>query len=164
MKTSHQTARWMKPVTAARQLRSKTKSRGLSEDSADRPDFTVKGIFHHDHHIMEVQEVTHREKSLNPEMLTNGRKKELEGWHSFNVVSVVPVEEMMINNRSPLSTRWVDVWKVGSNGTKTMKNRLVIKGYVEDTSKLHTYSPTIGREVVILCLNVILRWDTGDTC
>ncbi len=68
----------------------------------------------------------------------------------------------MIRNKSPLSTRWVDVWKVNAYGTKTMKNRLVIKGYLEDTTKLHTYSPNIGREVVILCLNVIVHhaWTT----
>ncbi len=123
---------------------------------------TVKGLFHHDHHIMGVHEITNREKSLNPEMLTNGRKKELEGWESFNVVSIVPVEEMMIRNKSPLSTRWVDVWKVDAYGTKTMTNRLVIKVYLEDTTKLHTCWPTIGREVVILCLNVIVNhgWTT----
>ncbi len=41
---------------------------------------TVKGIFFHNQHISEVQEVTSRESLLNPEMLINGRKKELDRW------------------------------------------------------------------------------------
>ncbi len=134
--------------TSSRRTRRQTKFYG------DPVGSTVKCLFHHDDHIMEVHEITNREKSLSPEMLTNGRKKELEGWESFNVVSIVPVEEMMIKNKSPLSTRWVDVWKVDAYGTKTMKNILL---HIR-----HTYSPTIGREVVILCLNVIVNhgWTT----
>ncbi len=38
-----------------------------------------------------------------------------------------------------------------------MKNWLIIEACLEATSKLYTYSTTIGREVIILCLNVLVN-------
>ena len=60
----------------------------------------VEGIFYHNQHILDVQAVTSGEKSLNTEMLINGRKNQLDGWQSFSVVSIVLVEEMMRHNKS----------------------------------------------------------------
>ncbi len=85
--SSEATSEQNEEQTSSRRARRQTRFYGDSVGS------TVKGLFHHDHRIMEVYEITNREKSLNPEMLTIGRKKELEGWESFNVVSVVPVKE-----------------------------------------------------------------------
>ncbi len=81
------TVRWMTQVVM-RHL-SKMMAKGQPEESVVRRDSVgspVKGIVIHDQHILEVQKVTSREKSLNPEMPIMVHKKELDGWRALNVV------------------------------------------------------------------------------
>ncbi len=104
--------------------------------------------------LFEVSEVTEEEKNINPEMLDNSCKTELQGWYDFAVVEDVNIDQMIESKCHPLLTRWVHVWKKDQYGTKSMKSRLVIIDFQEDQSQLRTFSPTVAREMVILCLTI----------
>ncbi len=87
-------------------------------------------------------------------MLDNSCETELQGWYDFAVVDEVNIDQMIESKCHPLLTRWVHVWKKDQYGTKSLKSRLVIKGFQEDQSQLRTYSPTVAREMVVLCLTI----------
>ena len=92
---------------------------------------------------------------IDREMLDSSRQLELRSWYDFNVVREGSTFHMLRSNVRPLLTKWVDVWKTDTYGSRKMKSRLSIMGNLEDAHKLRTYSPTMSKEMMLLTIHVI---------
>ncbi len=85
-----------------------------------------------------MSEVTEEEQGINPEMIDNSWKNELQGWYDFAAVEEVNLDQIIESKCHQLLARWVHVSKKDQYGTKSVKSRLVIKGFQEDRSQLRT--------------------------
>ena len=83
--------------------------------------FHVRGEDRRDS-VFSIQEVNTQEKIINREMLDSSRQLELRGWYDFNVVREVSIFHMLRSNVRPLLTKWVDVWKTDTCGSRKMKS------------------------------------------
>ena len=70
----------------------------------------------------------------------DAQQQELQKWKEYSVYT-----EVKDKGQDAITTRWVMTEKNDGN-TKQIKARLVARGYEEDSSKIRTDSPTIGKE------------------
>ena len=75
--------------------------------------------------------------------------KELENWKDFGVYKEVPRD-----GKKALSMRWVMTEKENSSGEKSIKARLVVRGF-EDKDEMKTDSPTASREVLRTFISIL---------
>lgn len=80
---------------------------------------------------------------------------ELEQQKQNDVYSSVPD-----SGQNCISCRWVVTEKQDSDGRSQIKARLVARGFEEDTSSIHTDSPTCGKESlrVVLAIAASQKW------
>ena len=64
-------------------------------------------------------------------MVIAGRREEVEYMHEkLEMFEFVPAEEaMMRSGEAPVSTKWVDVWKMGEDGKWFVRSRLVARDF-----------------------------------
>ena len=120
------------PDIPAQEVKSSRRARVPTQRYDDPIPTDVKNLFlctTERNEIYEISEVTNEEKQLNPDMIYNSCKNELQGWHDFRVIKEVNNGQMINANCDPLLTRWNHIWKKDSFGTKAIKSRLVIKWF-----------------------------------
>ena len=97
---------------------------------------------------------------MNPELLLRSQVEEITGWQNNDVYTEVNRKDIPAGTRI-LNVRWVDSWKSGPMGTKTIKSRCVVKGNQEDATNLSTYAPTVSKKIMMFVMSIAAtqRWD-----
>ncbi len=101
-------------------------------------DSKMSGIFFSDQDTTDLDKnnrVKESETEMNPELLLRSRIDEIRGWQNNDVYSEINRREIPAGTRV-LNVRWVDSWKSGPIGTRTIKSRRGVKGNQEDATNL----------------------------
>ena len=93
------------------------------------------------------------------EKLIETRKKEWANWQKYSDGTWITEEELRdLQRRDPkvrvIPTRWVEVNKAELGEEAVLKSRLVVRGDLEDASKMRTDSPTCSQ--LLMSLTMVL--------
>eukprot|EP00435_Cladocopium_sp_Y103_P000814 s912_g1.t1 len=106
------------------------------------------------------EEVTFEKESPEvQEKMTAAREKEWTNWQNYTNGRWISEEEFQaMRKKDPslkaIPTRWVEVNKSEPGEPAVMKSRIVVRGDLEDSSKMRTDSPTVSQ--VMIAITMIL--------
>ena len=91
------------------------------------------------------------------------RRKEWSNWAKYTDgkwITREEMEQMVRDGAEVIPTRWVDVDKAEVGEPEKLKSRLVVRGDLEDASKMRTDSPTASTEMLNLVIALSACRDT----